>query len=260
MSEGASFLTVGVPRAQPLPPDIAVQAQVPGGKLLPCTPFAPSDIVNRTEYRLPFPVPQGNVLTVRRIHLKLPVFIEEDELEKQVTVEITKTKYETNAEREAAFKSKGGHVTSSESHVAIGPNRAYERITSTKAFVGFEGELVLLEETVTTTERSVLPSTVAVVARLNGPEGEIWSEAFEVPCRYVEGAAGKGIGTGTLDSYADLQNGITMYPEKTYSLALFVLVPAAVKTSPVLGALAPFAPGDGAITLFYDVETVPVGK
>jgi hypothetical protein len=262
---GESYLTVPVPQALPKPPDVAIEGQVPGGVLLPCTPAtaeAGSVVANRNQYRLAFPVQQGTRLSLKRIHLAIPVLVAEFELEKQETTTKSKTRYKTEAEGKEAAEAKGGQPTITESVKPVGPRDPYERQIINTSY--------LLEETVfvrTTIQdavyRSVLGTTVTVVARIVGPDGEIWSESFEVPVRWVFGEPPNGNGGGRLDAYADLTNPITVYPDKSYSLALLLFIPSSVKCNAQLGVEIrnnAEVVGEGAVTLFYDVEPVAVGK
>jgi hypothetical protein len=325
MGEGSSYLAVPVPKAIAKPPDVAVEGQVPGGVLIPCTPQAGTEIVNRRQYRLVFPYRQGFQLTLRRIHVSLPVGLEEQGLAKQETTTIDSKTYASEALAKKAFESiatqikllqeskpnlsslfklqekaflEGGgesagyleadaayeagvaevgrinaEIEALEAEASLSTktetienwasDKHYTKVTTTtvKSLVGST-----VRSTVTTvTEESVLPINVTVVARLIGPDGELWSDSFSVPMRYYQGNPGAAIGTGTLDAYADLNNGIDLNPAHLYSLALFIFVPtsAATLTHPQLGVEMKGAEavlGNGEITLLYDIETVPVGK
>lgn len=263
---GASYLAVPI-QAFPQVPDITVAEHMPGGILLPAAPGPggpPVTTINRNQYRLQFPVQQGNELTLRRIHIKSPVFLAELSIETVITTGEAETLFFNEEEAKQAFEGKGGRASFVLTTAGIGPTTRYEKV---KTVHGYElrgvpkRELIQLNET--RTERSVLPITVTVVARLIGPDGELWSDSFEVPLSYVLGGAGSAVGTGTLDAYADLTNPISISPEKPHSLALLVFIPAAVATNTALG----FAVKNGSVinepgevTLFYDVEAVPVGK
>ena len=260
---GMSSLTVLTPWALPQRPDVAVENQVPGGILLPCTPYPPGEVpvVNRTQYRLEFPFTQGQQLTVRRIHVKLPVGLGEREFEVSNVKTIETKKYKTTGERDEAANFTGGLPTNTNHITPISQSAPYEQVLGSVTYSPKFGEglEVITEETVS---RSVLPITMMVVVRLFGPDGEMWAESYEVPMHYVTGKMGGGWGQGAIDSYADLNNGIPLDGEKIYSLGLEVLVPTSVKTDPQLGfALeAGTAPGKGAVTFFYDIESTTVGK
>src|SRR5438270_13888855 len=81
---GSSYLTVPVPTALPKPPDVAAEGKVPGGQLIPCTPTS-GTLITRTELLLQLPFPHGYQSTVRRIHLALPIFLEEAAVTEQPT-------------------------------------------------------------------------------------------------------------------------------------------------------------------------------
>lgn len=264
MGEGSSYLTVPIPRAQPEPPDVTVAGTVPGGKVIPCTPLQTSGVVNRTQYRLSFPFRQGVRITIRRIHLKLPMSLEEVVSEKQELVVADFTVYKTEAEAQEAAEGLGGFASETETQRPPSYSESSERV-KTKNTIARVGAITKVLRAITT-ERSILPITMTVIARLIGPDGEMWSDSFDVPMHFT-GAVGPGnlpIGTGNIDAYADLQNGLVLDPDQRYSLALLVFVPSSVATSPVLGleldpAKKPVA-GDGEMTLWYDVETGSVGK
>lgn len=114
MAEGASSLTLEVPRAIPKPPDVAAEGQVPGGQITPCTPAGPSDVIaRRNEYALNFQSPQGTRLLLRRIHLRLPVLLVERELIK--TVDSTSSA--------AAFTNEAEAVKSREAEPTVANNK-----------------------------------------------------------------------------------------------------------------------------------------
>lgn len=259
MSVGISYLEIPVPHAQPLEPDVAEKHYIPGGTLVRCSPFPVGSVptVNRTDYRLAFPFTQGQQLTVRRIAVDLPVLFAEKELEKQTSLVAEES--ENNSEAIAIEKAKT-YVIKQETIRSIGYAQRFEREFAQTIASNFAGSKSS-SEVQTTTERSVIPVSVQVVARLTGPDGLLWSESFDVAIQYVEGPAGTAIGTGRIGAYSDLNNGIELDGSKVYGLGFSVFVPASVRTGVHLGLVMPGAvPGNGAVTLFYDIETVPVGK
>lgn len=260
MGQGASQVAVAVPHALPREPDIPAITAVPGGVLVPCSIEAPNK-VNRNDVRVPFTPTQGARVIVRRIHLSLPVWLTEKELEKQESTDESNVKYKSEAEAIKAAEGLPENGTTNKT-VPISPATAYEQ-TATQV----ENSRVVAQvftKTKTKVNRSVLPVTVTVVARLNGPEGEVWSESFAVPLRYVQGNPGTtATGVGAIDAYADLVNGLELNPEQAYSLALLIQIPAAVKTDARIGLEVingASVVGKGEVTFFYDVETTPVGK
>jgi hypothetical protein len=271
MSVGASQLFVAIPQAFPKRPDIAASGQVPGGVFVPCTPIGPAfggtaPLVNRNEYRLDFQIPAGFILAVKRIHVKLPVLLVEDALETLPAVtEIHSTTYASETEAVEAAAGKGGNP-GGEAHPTttrkpISPTAPYE-FTNDVATVTRSGTFVLIEHKLES-QKSVLPCTPTIVTRLKGPEGEMWSESFEVPLRYLSGTAGVATGTGVIDAYADLQNALSIDPGKTYSLAFAIFIPSTELTNPQLGTEihnGTQEQGSGGVTLFYDIEHAPVGK
>lgn len=82
---------------------------------------------------------------------------------------------------------------------------------------------------------------------------------------------GHFVGGATISAYADLQNGITINPSQTYGIGVSILVPSngpgpfgvplPVNAQIGVGFVNGKATtGMGEITLFYDIETVAVGK
>jgi hypothetical protein len=264
MGEGASSLSIEIGQAYPMPPDIPEAGRVPGGALVPCTPFAPElPTVSRNQWRLDFPFTQGFALTLRRIQVALPVFLLELGLELQKATTKTVTRYKTGKEAEEANEGAGGYVNRSEELQTIGYATRYERIwqtTSSKFVPSLEAE----HTSEIHTERSILPVTVQVVARLIGPEGLIWSESYDVPIHYVQGIApGTAAGSGRIDAYADLNNPIAIDPAKSYGLELLMAIPTSVGTNTQLGieiVNGSFVQGKGEVVFFYDLQTAPVGK
>lgn len=258
---GASYLTITVEQALPKPPDVAAEGKVPGGQLIPCTPQYPEGqaLANRTGYRLAFGLQQGSYVTLRRIHLQLPVYVGETGFEKTTQTTKQEKRKETKAGEPPEYE-----PIESQSISPIGFDSRYEKKVTTYK-VKVTGPVVTEEEEMTIS-RSVLPITVTVVVRLYTPDGVAWTESFEVPVHYAFGAAGAAVGVGLLDSYADLTNPIPIDPGARNFIQVSVFIPSSVKTNTQIGVeintekAEAFAGSTGEITLLYDLETGPVGK
>lgn len=178
MGEGSSYLTVPIDQALPKPPDVTIEGQVPCGGLVAFTPVG-ATAMERRKYRLQFPVGQGVSLTLTRLRIQVPVFLEELELREQ-SVPFTETrKYETEEEAEHGRLGKEGQDNKSETIKQIAWDSPYERVLIDGSTYKREGTLVIREGHVRSW-RSLLPVTVQVVVGLFGPDGEVWSQAFDV--------------------------------------------------------------------------------
>jgi hypothetical protein len=261
---GESSVSIPVEQAFPAPPDVAVVGEVPGGAVFPCTPQIPrgAPVRNRTEWLIPFAFTQGQQLRITRIRVALPVFLEEGELDKGEVVDKSETKFKTEGE---VNEEEARSHRSDTSTTWIGYETRYEKITTT--VVPIPGTaLTLVTNTHTASERSVLPVTVTVIARLTGPDGPIWSSSWDVPLHYAHGEAGHAFGTGTIEEYIDLNNGLTINPEQPLTLALLVSVPSTVKSNIQIGpefntgtGLFVVAP-NGEVELYYETEPVAINK
>lgn len=277
---GASQLAIPVAVALPAPPDIPELGEVPGGTLFACTPYAwvtnvhgavvgepLQGTIGRTQYPLSFGVRQGFIAVIRRVHLRLPVFIEELALEKHEEEETSATKYKTEEEAVNAAAGAGGSVLSTEHSKPLTPLQPYEKLkeTFTTTRAGSEVKTV----TKRTTEKSVLPVAIQVVAALIGPEGHIWAETNDVDLTYFSGVAGKATGYGLLDTYYDLVNPIPTDQSNEWGLGLSLRVPGTVKTNPQIGTevikkgqfgLQSSNSLNSEVIFFYDLEDAPVHK
>jgi hypothetical protein len=269
MRVGASTLTIPIASAQPKEPDVIEAGHVPGGVLVPVTPGSPKEsVTRRNNWRLSFPFTQGFLLTIRRLHVVLPVVLSELALEKSTTTMTTRKKYASKAEAVEAQGGKGGIFTKIQRIAPIGQDTHFveEKITNVSKVedVGEETNLVVVEEQVETL-RSVIPTSVTVVVRINGPEGPIWADSYEAPIHYAQTAAPPGSGSGLVDAYADLVNGIPIAGAVgEYSMEILLAVPTTVATNTQIGPEmkngAVVAGTQGAVTFFYDVEQAPMGK
>ena len=221
-------------------------------------------LARRNNWRLTFPFGDGYQATVRRIHVLLPVFLEELNLETTTAEDTNVTQYETEEEAGKRVLGFEGQPTSSSRIQAIGGSTRYESVVASFTYKANKRLVEVTEKT--TTKRSLLPVTITVVVRLNGPEGAVWAESYEVPVGYAFGVAGKAKGVGLVDAYADLVNGLVIpTPQSSFSMEILLLVPAAVFSNAQIGLevleLSSPAPGtQGKVAFFYDLETVPVGK
>jgi hypothetical protein len=259
---GESQLQLDVLQALPKPPDVKEEGRVPGGQLTPLSPAQGAPTCRRNEYLLAFQSPQGTRLAIKRIHLRLPVYLEERELESQTTSDESNAKYRTEAQAISAAESLPENGTTNATNSAISPEAPYQH-TSTH----LESSRILsqvFQSTKQVVTRSVLPVTIQVLAAIMGPDGQIWSESFDVPINYVRGTPASAIGTGLIDTYADLTNALPIDPTKVYGLAFYVRIPTTVTTNTQLGIENE---GGGAtvgknssVTLFYDIESAPIGK
>jgi hypothetical protein len=267
MGEGASQLLIPVPQAVAAPPDVITELQVPGGVTVPLTPSTASGTprIRRNQARIDFQAQQGTTVTVRRIHVALPVFLQEQSLEEppEVTNEEIKL-YKTEAEAKEAAEGKEGTGSSSKEIQPISATTRFEERHTIFEPTFLGGKFAKFVERLAIA-RSVLPIDVTVKLAIIGPEGEMWSEGYTVPVRYMGlGAAGAGaIGTGTIDAYSDLVNGIELNTEKQYGLLMSVFVPTTKTTDLQLGVeMSNNAAvlGKGGVTLFYDIATGAPGK
>lgn len=258
---GRSNIAVAVPQALPLPPDVAKLGEVPGGILIPCTDSSKPAGGAQALYPLTF---QGIRASVNRISLRLPVWMEELLNEKSSSENVVTTQYHTEKLAEEAALAEGGPLVLSEIHVT--PKTVDQRLEIEEienAYILEKAAFRVRKSEIVKRQWSVLPVTVTVVARIIGPEGTIWSQGFDVPLRFQKQAAGGGPGTGVLESYVDLTNGLPIDCEKRYSLELLIFVPTGVKTNTQLGLETvnekTFA-GTGGVVIYYDYETGPPSK
>jgi hypothetical protein len=257
---GRNELAIAIPQALPKPPDITTLGEVPGGLLIACTPNEPppGGTTKRTNYALKF---EGIRAQIRRLAILLPVFVGEQVLQKQTVTTETRTIYGTEEEAIKAYNFVGGAPLLDKTQVPIAPDQAFE--SEVNKFAYFRELEVVEAQGKKETERSVLPITVQVVVRINGPEGTIFSESFDVPVRYVFGPAGKGAGAGLLEKYVDLVNPLAIDCDFTYGLELLVFIPASVVTNTQLGVTLnkeAAVQGTGGVSFYYDLETGPPSK
>ncbi len=269
---GRDVLLVPVTQWLPIPPDVAATGSDPPNELLPCTPWEGGKqppLYMRNQAALTF---QGVRATIKRILLNFPVLLIEKATEVTTSLAVSETAFKTEEERNHAYEGEGGLDWFDEPEKAGTPDSPWESSTTKPAYEK-KGAGELVKTSSTKTERSVLPVTVKVVARINGPEGTLWTQSFEVPIHYA-GSLGGGKppgsapGVGTLEQYVDLQNEIPLDCTDTYGLELLVYVPSSVETNVQLGTViakisgeghAEIEPGStGAVSIFYDLETGPI--
>jgi len=264
MGEGASYLSLPIVRCFPQPPDIAVAGHVPGGVLLPCAPEnGTATTTGKKQYLVDFAFKQGVRLTIKRIHVDLPLLMAENELEEHTEEEINFTEYETEPEVAEAVHGKGGRLKNFQTIKPISYAAPYE-FTSGEITLEFGFSKEVKETRKTRLKRSVLPITVTIQVQLNGPGGELWAQSFDAELHYVYGNPGLAIGTAHIAMYADLVNPLVIDPDKVYGLQLYMLVPSSVKTNMQIGTIAEnetikFGNG-GEVRFFYDIETGSPGK
>jgi hypothetical protein len=251
--EGRDYAAIPVPKAQPEPPDVQEAGRVPGGVLVPCTPAPGAQTSRRTSYVIKF---QGVRAEITRILVKLPVWLEEKEVEEtpHATTE-TRQSFETEAEASHAANYR---VTQEEEITPQGYEQPFESKKTTSTAFAQTNKLIV--EDTTAIKRSVLPTTVTVVARISGPEGPVWSQSFDVLLHPVKGEPPHTIGTGLLEQYVDLDNNIPIDAEKVYGLELLVFVPSKAASNIQIGTIGEDQEGEGEVVLFYVYETGPVNK
>lgn len=258
---GRSSITIPVPRALPQPPDVAVLGEVPGGVLVPVTDATKPAGGAQALYPLTF---QGVRAAINRITLRLPVWLEELANETASSENSVTTQYNSEKAAEENATTVGGPVVLFETHVI--PSTVDQRLEIEEienAFILEKAAWRVRKSEIVKRAWSVLPMTATVVARIVGPEGTIWSQGFDVPLRLQKLPAGGGPGTGVLEAYVDLTNGLPIDCEKRYSLQLLIFVPAGVKTNAQLGrevVNGKFVVGTGGVVIYYDYETGPPSK
>lgn len=257
-------LSVPIPESIPVTSTLANTNLAKGGLLTEYGTYlgAVEPTVVQGGYPVRFDPSIMQVYAVSRIHLLLWVFIGEGEVETTpsiITLDET-IQYGTLLEAEEIAAGKEGKPITKITRQQTTVNRPWTQTTeSTETTHAAESRVV--HTTVATTElRQVLPITVQVVAQLEGPEGIVWSQTFDVLVKWNGGAGSVGhlAGTGVLDGYADLVNPLTVYASQNYRLRLFVAVPTAAVTNTQLAiTVEPEKPARGApsaITFFYDPQ------
>jgi hypothetical protein len=271
MGEGASSIEIPIVSARPEPPDITVLGRVPGGVLFPCTPTGyGQETVNRNQYRVSFPEGQGVKLLLRRIQLMFSVILLEDEFENSTAEEHNQTYYLTPAEAMGAWEGAGGRQgENSSTEKPITLSSPFEETKTKHEFVNLSAARIIEEVKFITIRRSVLPITLTMAIRLYGPDGLLWGESMEVPMRPVAtNKAGFSTGVGRVDSYIDLTNPIALQADRIYGLQFLVMVPSTALSDPQIGVEnkkgaiggIEVGPGEGSVSLWYDIETGPVNK
>ncbi len=257
---GSSQLTI--PVNQDLADDALPANEVAGGILTPLKPFFGEDTFQRDFHLVRFDAPHAATrLLIRRLRLRLPVMLgEAGELETETDEIREESHHPSEAEAEAAAAT---YTIKDEEIIPIGPDRHYEKRVE-QIIATEHGGAQSNAISKVTISRSVLPITIIILARLVGPDGELWSDSFETPIRYVSGPPSTALGAGFLNTYADLTNPLTIDPNKLYGLGFSVLVPTHVKTIPGLGQELSGTEARGGehgeATFFYDILAAPAGK
>jgi hypothetical protein len=253
-------LTIPIYQALPMAPDVPVEAEVPGGQITPCTLKHPAEgLYKRNGILLPFPFHDGFQLSVVRIHVSLPVWVGENEPEKNKTEDLTVLNFGSEKEREEYEKAGRSYKSSRLTNPGYGVR--YEQEEDETEIVKTSG--VTVDQNVKATiERGVLPVEVTVFIRVYGPDGQLWAGSDSTPVEYLGGGGGSSTGAGHIDFDTDLTNPLELAGDRIYWMQLLIFVPTSVKSNPQIGSEGVDGqPGTtGEVTFLYDVEPVAVGK
>ncbi len=224
-------------------------------------------------FAMPFQVPAGFQVAIRRIHRRLPAFIEEVALEKiEGAASENLIGYATEAEAKEAAIGKGGFTGKSTTQKPISPTSPYESTVTTARAEwnpGGKSPTLVLEQEFPTVYKSVLPATLEVITAIIGPDGIVWSGSEEITVRYYAGrveVAGEtpiaeGKGQGFLDVYDDLQNPLVIDPSRVHGLGLYVRLASTTTRANLIqlgveldNNAVPQESANSDVTLFYDIE------